>query len=94
MRLNYYNKAKFLLETNPEARNVDNRSKSIWVLFKRHTNPNITVLDKNDFVKYFSTFQSFDRAIRDVQQDCPELKWKGNIKNRDLENKVLDHLGY
>lgn len=94
MKFDYYKKAKYLLERNPDARNIDNRAKAVWVLFKKHINPNIEVLDKYAFVKYFSNLQSFDRAIRDVQQDNPHLKWNGNIKNQQLEVNKLKELGY
>jgi len=95
MRFNYYEKAKRYLEKEPQARKVENRSIAVWNLLKLHQNPNLEVMTKKDFIKYFSQLQSFDRAIRGVQQDHPELSSENNeIKKQQLEVETLQDLGY
>lgn len=58
-------------------------------------NPNLEVMNKQDFIRYFSQLQSFDRAVRMVQQEHPELSDKANeIRKQELEVETLKELGY
>ncbi len=93
-RMDYYKKAKAYLISEPKARDVDNRSIACWNLWRKHINPNLEVLDKENFAKYFSKLQSFDRAIRSVQQDCPELRATNDSKRYELEQETIKDLGY
>ena len=95
MQILYYKKAKAYLTTQPLARRVENRATACWNLVKMHINPNLETLDKKAFVKYFTNFQGFDRAIRDVQEDCPELTSEANEEKKEIlrQSKVLE-LGY
>lgn len=79
MRYDFYKKAKKYLQIEYKARDIDNRSITVWNLTKLHILPNLETMDKALFVKYFSKFQSFDRAVRAVQEDCPELRDKLEI---------------
>lgn len=95
MKLGYYDKAKRYLEEIPPARKLDNRARACWGLVKKYINPNLETLDKDTFIKYFSNFQSFDRAIRDVQSDCPHLTDSQNeINKQQAEVDALEILGY
>lgn len=95
MKFNYYNKAKAYLEKEPLARKVENRAIVCWNLLKLHQNPNLEVMNKQDFIRYFSQLQSFDRAVRMVQQEHPELSDKANeIRKQELEVETLKELGY
>ena len=94
MRYDYYKKAKKYLQSEPRARNIDNRSIAVWNLTKLHILPRLETIDKALFAKYFSKFQSFDRAIRQVQSECPELRAGNDEKRYDLEQKTLEELGY
>ena len=93
-KFDYYKKAKVYLTHQPLARNVDNRATAIWNLVKIHFVPSLEVMDKQIFTKYFSKAQSFDRAIRRVQEENPELRHNENLKNQELQVKSLKELGY
>jgi hypothetical protein len=93
-RYDYYKKAKKYLQLQPKARSIDNRSKAVWNLVNIHILPRLETMDKDLFVKYFSKFQSFDRAIRAIQQDCPELRDSNDSKRYELEQQTIKELGY
>lgn len=93
-RFDYYGKTKKYLQAEPKARMVENRATAVWNLVKMYVNPNLDTLEKVSFVKYWPRFHSFDRAVRMVQNECPDLRHEGNIKNQELEVDKLKELGY
>jgi len=96
MRFHYYNKTKKYLEQEPLARKIENRAIAVWNLLKIHQNPNLEVMDKKAFIKYWTQLQGFDRAIRKIQQECPHLTDKANEEKKEIleQEHILEVMGW
>lgn len=88
-------KVKAYLTEYPQARLLENRPITVYNILKKYQNPNLDGFKKKDFVKYWSTLQTIDRAVRDIQSECPELTNPDNeIKKQQAEMDMLKTLGY
>lgn len=88
-------KVKAYLTEYPQARLLENRPITVYNILKKYQNPNLEGFTKTDFVKYWSTLQTIDRAVRSLQKKFPYLTNEENEKNKvNAENKVLEELGY
>lgn len=88
-------KVKAYLTEYPQARLLENRPITVYNILKKYQNPNLEGFTKTDFVKYWSTLQTIDRAVRDIQAEYPELTSQENeIRKQQAEVDTLESLGY